>query len=1654
LLLTLAASALVAARAGLAQEPADDPHATGCRPPTPEEEAWMRQNLIVTRQVRLNALGLQRVNAARAGRGLVALSATDVGAVALGDEVVGETAEDAAQGRFAATPVRAPGGVGVDSFVPELGPLDLPAALDNSTLNAFPPIASQGGLGSCASFSATYYTLTHMTALARGINAKTGGNSTRFSTKFVYNMINGGSDDGSWTTGAYAIHLKHGCPTLAEWTYDSSHLQWPTALSIWRNALPYRARQTGTIYSVDTETGMNQLKTLLLDGYVLNFATYVNSWSQVPLNNDPDTAEDDAFANQSTCHQVAGTAGAHAMTIVGYNDHIWKDINGNGFVDPGEKGALKIANSWGSGDWNGGYRWLCYDALNAKTKVAGWTPSGSRGAAFWGSTVYWLTAHTNYTPTHFAEFTVRHGRRNTMQLYLGTSNPTTNVPTTSWTPAAFQWSGGAYAFDGTTNAVDGQFTLDFTDIAATNRALRWYLRMWDSSTGDTGTIKALTLVQSAPSNRVACTGTTPGGGLPLSGDNTNLYAWVDHGSGTVVDTTAPATITNLQRTGTGAGGLQVRWTAPGDDGTNGDAVAGYDLRYRDAPIGTDTWELALAAAAPAPQPPGQTQYATLTGLAPTTTYYVAVKAWDHDGNTNELSNVASGTTTDRLRILTPPVLPDAWTNSPYAVQLEAAGGTTGYNWYVRYGEGGVGELSAAGNGSGSSGLPPNLAIDYETDRILGIPVTAGVFHVTIAVNDSGSPSQSTNQEFELTVRAPVAAAGRLQLSTNLFLAGEGSGAATVTVTRASGASGEVSVCYAALNWLGRDRYGRDSFDPVPAATGTLSWTDGAATAQAFTVPILDDSVVTSRYVTLALFNPQGGAAIGTPATGRVVVVENDSGLLFSPSNRFTVVEGATNNLQVRLSLAPTGDVQVSFALLDGSDPDFAFPAGTALVFTASNWSNWQPLAVTALDDPDEAAGTGVLRAASASVESADLPLVEFDNDVRVLVTASNGLTVAEASNRVFGVKLSSAPAASVTVSVARMSGDADITVSSGSTRVFSTNDWHTWQLVTVAVAADVDITNDTAALRCSAPGLPATTVTVAETDRDVLAIQTDTSAVWLVEGTTVNVRVRLSNLPTNDVTVSAGLWSGDADVQVTDGSVLLFTTADWNLWKTSVVAAAHDADRSNGVAVLRWSAADALPRDVTVTESDDENAPCSITIVAPTNNALYPSGTDLPVLMTATDDTGVASVELFADATNRLAVFTNEPYAWTWTNARVGLHVLAARAVDLDGLAVWSAGVTVTGAPPAAGGGTGLLREWWTNLSGTALSSLTNSPLYPGNPSGSAAIGAPTGMFEGPVNWADNYGARYRGLFRAPLNGPYRFGIASDDSSALLLASGESPSGAVRVAWVAASTASREWTKETNQWSGPIVLEAGRRYYVEALHKESTGNDNLAVAVDYPGGHTERPAAYHRFDLPYLWTVTASAGPNGAVTPAGAVPVYHGGCTNFLIAAAPYFRVADVRVDGFSAGPTGEWTFASVTTNRTLEALFAECQATNHGTPHWWLAQCAGATNLEVDESLDFDGDGMLNWQEYSAGTDPTNRDSCLRLELLCLPGSNGLVWVTLTNWAGTPFGIARSTNLQAGAWTTLDPGVPRTPPTNRWWDPAPVPGMPNYYRLILTNSP
>ena len=146
-----------------------------------------------------------------------------------------------------------------------------------------------------------------------------------------------------------------------------------------------------------------------------------------------------------------------------------------------------------------------------------------------------------------------------------------------------------------------------------------------------------------------------------------------------------------------------------------------------------------------------------------------------------------------------------------------------------------------------------------------------------------------------------------------------------------------------------------------------------------------------------------------------------------------------------------------------------------------------------------------------------------------------------------------------------------------------------------------------------------------------------------------------------------------------------------------------------------------------------------------------------------------------------------------------------------------------------------VIREWWLGFGGTAVSSLTGDSRYPGSPDGVELVD----LFEGPTNWADNYGSRLSGWLVAPESGDYTFWIASDDNSSLRLSTDADPANATQICRVPDWTASRVWTGFPEQESEPITLQAGQKYYIEALMKEGGGGDNIAVAWQRPGAGQE-----------------------------------------------------------------------------------------------------------------------------------------------------------------------------------------------------------------------
>ncbi len=186
--------------------------------------------------------------------------------------------------------------------------------------------------------------------------------------------------------------------------------------------------------------------------------------------------------------------------------------------------------------------------------------------------------------------------------------------------------------------------------------------------------------------------------------------------------------------------------------------------------------------------------------------------------------------------------------------------------------------------------------------------------------------------------------------------------------------------------------------------------------------------------------------------------------------------------------------------------------------------------------------------------------------------------------------------------------------------------------------------------------------------------------------------------------------------------------------------------------------------------------------------------------------------------------------------------------------------------------------------------------------------------------------------------------------------------------------------------------------------------------------------------------------PGGGVD---AVSAWYAKGTNATLTAAakPY-----VTFDGWS-GDTAANDTNSVTLALTMDgslavtAHFTQELATNN-TPLWWLAEHYGTNgNFNQLALSDTDGDGLQAWQEYRAGTLPTNSLSRLAIlwQQILSNGTPVMYWDTVTDRS---YSVYAATNMPPSQWLHLG-RIPGTGSrvsyvtTNQW-------GRPVYYRVTV----
>ena len=154
--------------------------------------------------------------------------------------------------------------------------LALPAAIDRTA--DYPRPGNQGSQNSCTAWAVAYAYKTMQDNLDHGWGVA--GVSPQFSPAFVYNQINGGTDNGSGIGTAMQLLMDKGCCTLADMPYsDRDYRTQPNAGQL-ASAYPHRSASFWSL------SGTNEIKNAIYStgGAVIGIPVYNDFYAISPSN--------------------------------------------------------------------------------------------------------------------------------------------------------------------------------------------------------------------------------------------------------------------------------------------------------------------------------------------------------------------------------------------------------------------------------------------------------------------------------------------------------------------------------------------------------------------------------------------------------------------------------------------------------------------------------------------------------------------------------------------------------------------------------------------------------------------------------------------------------------------------------------------------------------------------------------------------------------------------------------------------------------------------------------------------------------------------------------------------------------------------------------------------------------------------------------------------------------------------------------------------------------------------------------------------------------------------------------------------------------------------------------------------------------------------
>ena len=376
--------------------------------------------------------------------------------------------------------------------------VDYPSSVDLTQNEYFPAVGDQAHVGNCGYWSSYYTNLTYSYNKANGI--KTTPENT-------FNPFFGFKFYGKAVEADEFLSQTIGHPSIGVLPLDYNNMNTFTPYKeVWEDAVKHRILKfesynrfgtADTLITGPKDSDLNEVKKLFNEGFLVGIGTLSGKWnfSVIP---------EGEFKGEKIVDRLdVDGLGGHGVSLVGYNDDIWTDINLDGVKQEAEMGAFKLVNSWGP-DWcNKGFTWVAYDAFNdvsqaltaqdeqrinndiASGKIkANKVNSKLRTPMIMYPTYSIMRIRDKSTSNCLCYMTVNTGSRKEMVMSVTATNKQTGKSST-YTFPTIAYDKVDYAWDGSTSSTDATFVFDLDNVVADITAETMEDYTWSVLFGDT-----------------------------------------------------------------------------------------------------------------------------------------------------------------------------------------------------------------------------------------------------------------------------------------------------------------------------------------------------------------------------------------------------------------------------------------------------------------------------------------------------------------------------------------------------------------------------------------------------------------------------------------------------------------------------------------------------------------------------------------------------------------------------------------------------------------------------------------------------------------------------------------------------------------------------------------------------------------------------------------------------------------------------------------------------------------------------------------------------------------------------------------------------------------------------------------------------------------